>query len=194
MKKALLVIDCINGIVDGSCKDYVAKHPVIDNINHIITTCRNIHIPIIFIRLAFESYYDEIPKHSKLFNHAKAHGRFKLGTPDTQFVPNLMMQANDEIFNKTGASPFCGNDLMQWLKKNQIEQLIFTGLATDNAINIGVREAHDQGFYTIIPEDACGASCQDFQQWSLTLLSKIANKIIDTETCIKQLMKEAHQS
>lgn len=33
MKTALLVIDYINGIINGSCKDYVNTHPILQKTN-----------------------------------------------------------------------------------------------------------------------------------------------------------------
>jgi len=51
---ALLVIDYINGILEGSCKDYTEKHPILEKTNRLIKGCRNQEIPIYFIRLGFD--------------------------------------------------------------------------------------------------------------------------------------------
>lgn len=182
MKTALLVIDYINGIAkNGSCKEYASQHPILDNTNKLIAKCRNKNIPIYFIRLAFDDNYSNLPKHSKLFNSIKENSRFKLGSDDVEFVSALDINEKDIVINKTATSPFCGNDLMQKLKNKQIEKLIFAGVATDNAINIGTREAHDAGFYTVIAKDTCGAATEDFHHWALVLLDKIANDIITVD-------------
>lgn len=187
LKTALLVIDHINGIMNGSCKDYASHFPIVANANKLIDACRNKHIPIYFIRVAFDPSYSDIPKHSKLFNQIKDNGFLKLGEPSAEFIDELNINANDIIITKKAVSPFCGHDLHQQLQAQHIERLIFTGVATDNAINLGTREAHDMGYHTIIAEDACGASTEQAHQMSITLLEKIANEITSTDSLIQKL-------
>lgn len=189
MKSALFVIDYINGIVNGSCHDYVTKHPIIDNTNKLIASCRAISVPIYFIRLAFDADYTDIPKHSKGFNNIKQQGLFQLGSNSCEFIEDLDIQHDDVIVDKTAASPFHSKDLINLLISKNIEKLIFTGLATDNAINIGVREANDAGYFTVIAEDACGASSEEFHNWSIKMLEKIANEIDSTDVIIANITK-----
>lgn len=178
MKTALLVIDYINGIVNGSCKAYIDKHPIIDNTNKLIVYCRELSIPIYFIRLAFDAGYSNIPKHSKLFNQIKENKLYQLGDTSTEFIPTLNFSQDDIVLNKTAASPFSGTNLDRELKENNIERLIFSGISTDNAINIGAREANDLGYYTIIVKDACGGATEEFHEWTIAMLDKITNEII----------------
>lgn len=184
MKSALLVIDYITGIVNGSCKEYMQKHPVLQNTNTLIKHCRTQSIPIYFIRLGFDQQYSGIPKHSKMFNRIKNNKLYQIGNPDTEFVKELDFHSGDQILNKTAASPFHGTGLHQLLIDAQIERIIFSGISTDNAINIGTREANDMGYYTVIIQDACGGSTEDFHNWSLTMLDKIANEILTLDQYI----------
>lgn len=188
MKTALLVIDYINGIIGGSCKNYAQTHPILANTNKLIQAARANHLPIYFVRLAFDSNYSGIPKHSHMFNYVRSHGLFQLGQDDTAFVEGLSYQKTDVVINKTAASPFhCNGELTKSLQAQNIERLIFAGVATDNAIDIGVREAHDDGYYTVIAEDACGASSEEFHHWTLVMLKKIANEIVLVEAFIQTL-------
>jgi len=145
MKTALLVIDYINGIMKGSCKEFAKNHLILSATNKLIVGCRKAAIPIYFIRLAFDAQYSDIPKHSKSFNYVREHNLFKIGNADTEFVSDLDMMPNDIVINKTAASPF-HSKLSELLKSQSVERLIFAGVATDNAISIGVREAHDDGY------------------------------------------------
>lgn len=110
-----------------------------------------------------------------------------MGNDDTAFLSTLDYRNGDTIINKTAASPFHSKNLKKLLTDHKIEKLIFSGLATDNAINIGTREAHDMGFYTVIAEDACGASTEEFHHWSIELLRKIANEIDSVESILRKL-------
>ena len=190
MKTALLVIDTINGIIGGSCKDYAANHPIIERTNEMIAHFRKNNDPIYFIRLAFDENYKGAPKHSKMFNYVRENGLFQLSDSSTDFVSELDIQESDSIINKKAASPFYGNNLHELLVKQNIEKLIFTGVATDNAINTGVREANDHGFYTVIVKDTCGSSSEEFHEWSLTMLEKIANEIVTTQGYILNKLRD----
>ena len=186
MKTALLVIDYIYGIVEGSCQDYIKAHSTIENTNKLIDYYRAHNMPIYFVRLGFDKNYTACPNHSRAFQNIKSKGLFQLGQHDTDFVKELHYQSHDVVVNKTAASPFhCDQEFIKNLQSQNIECLIFTGLATDNAINLGVREAHDMGYYTIVAEDACGGSSEDFHKWAILLLDKIANEIILVDELIK---------
>ncbi len=185
MKTALLVIDYINGIINGSCKDYVEKHPIIKNTNKLIAHCRAHNIRIYHIRVAFDKNYTGLPKHSPLFNQAKQKGLFQIGNQDVEFINSIDVNPSDTIINKVAASPFRSKELLESLNDSHIEKLIFSGVATDNAINLGVREAHDMGFYAVIVEDACGASSEESHQMAITLLKKISNEIVDTNEALQ---------
>lgn len=186
MKSALLVIDYINGIINGSCKDYAKCHPIVENTNKLIAYCRACNIPIYHIRVAFDKNYTGLPKHSNLFKQAKEKGLFKIGKKDVEFIDEIDVQPSDVIINKTAVSPFHSEGLLESLQSSKVEKLIFSGVATDNAINLGVREAHDMSFYTVIVEDACGASSEDFHQMAIGLLKKIANEIIFTQSFLEK--------
>lgn len=181
MKTALLVIDFINGIIGGSCKDYASKYPIVTKTNQLISGFRESGTPIYFVRLAFNKGYQDSPKHSKMFNYVKEHKLFLLGNNDAEFIPELAIQPNDIIINKTAASPFHSANLKAALEEEGIEKLVFAGVATDNAIDIGIREANDMGYYTVIAKDTCGSSSEDFHNWTLTMLEKIANEILTVD-------------
>ncbi len=187
MKTALLVIDYINGIINGSCKDYVSHHPIVKHTNELIAHCRQKNIPIYFMRLAFDKNYTGLPKYSNGFNAIKQNNLFQIGNSDAEFISELDIKADDIVINKTAASPFHSIGLADALRSKNTERLIFAGVATDNAINIGVREAHDNGYYTIIAQDACGASSDEFHYWSIELLKKIANEILTVDALIQKL-------
>ncbi len=184
MKTALLAIDYINGIMGGY--DEPKRQAIVSNANKVIAVCREQGMPIYFVRLAFDAQYSGKPKHSNMFNYLQQNERFQLQKPDTEFVSALDVLATDVVINKTGASPFCGNNLQQQLQANNIERLIFAGVATDNAIDIGVRQAHDDGYYTVVIEDACAASTDEFHQWPITMLKKIANTIVTADEFINK--------
>jgi len=189
MKKGLLIVDMIDGIaVNGSCGSFVKEHPILNNINHLIQVFREHHLPIYFIRLAFAKGYPDYPEHSKIFNYIKDNSKFLIGEKDTEFMEKLnFREKEDRVFNKTGTSPFHHSELLEVIHADEVEQLIFTGVATDNAVNIGSRFAHDEGYKTTVIADACGASTLEMHDASLKLLAKIVNEITNTKDFVETL-------
>jgi nicotinamidase-related amidase len=47
MKTALIVIDYIKGIIDGPCKAFAGDHPIVANMNRLISKCRYKKSPFI---------------------------------------------------------------------------------------------------------------------------------------------------
>lgn len=186
MKKGLIIVDMINGIaVNGSCGNFVKKYPVLNNINQLIKLFRNQNLPCFFVRLAFSPGYPDCPKHSKTFNYIKDNQKFLVGDLDTELMKGLDFRENeDRLFNKTAANPFHHSGLSEAIHHDQVEHLIFVGVATDNAINIGSRYAHDEGYKTTIIADACGASTLEMHENALLLLNKIVNEITTTKDFI----------
>lgn len=182
MNAGLLVIDMIDGIaINGSCADYVKQYAVLDAVNKSIATFNASGLPIYHVRLQFDQGYPDIPKYSKLFNAVAGNHKFLSGSQSVEFMPGIGMDAGALVFNKTAVSPFHHSGLLERLRADQVDHLVFTGLATDNAINLGARIAHDEGFYTTIVADACGASTIEDHDAALKLLEKIVNQITTSD-------------
>ncbi len=169
---ALLVIDMINDIVapDGkiaSCAKYVSEHPVIENINKLIGYFRENNLPIFFIRIAFKPDYSDCPPD---WGFVKEKEAFKDGTWGTEIYKEIDFLPNQDIsIRKNRVSPFKNTALYSLLNKHKINQLIITGVATNNAIDLGAREAWDSDYSSVIITDACGAS--DVEHHNATLFS-----------------------
>ena len=67
-----------------------------------------------------------------------------------QIKPNK----GEKIFNKTTFSPFTATGINEFLKKNEIQCLVFTGLATSQCVETTARDASDNGYSIIHIEDA----------------------------------------
>ena len=141
-----MVIDYIKGIASskGSCAKYLQAHPeVIQNTNSLINAARSHQISIFYIRLAFDSNYHALPKFAPNAHAIRNNSLFQLGSTATEFIADIQLIPTDTIINKTYGDVFQGNQLLQQLKKQHIEEIILTGISTDNAIlnsaNIAIR-------------------------------------------------------
>lgn len=192
MKTALLVIDFINGIAagNGSCADYLKNHPaVVENTNTLIKTARQQQALAVHVRLAFDPNYAGLPKQAPSANAIRSNKLFQLDTDATTFIAEIDIKPSDVIVNKTYGDVFHGNQLLQQLKDQAIEQILFTGVATDNAILNSANTAMLNNFFVTVIEDACGAPTETAHVNALAIMKgRTASEIINTSQAVERLV------
>lgn len=78
--------------------------------------------------------------------------------PDTEGAeihPNVLPLSDEVVILKNFPNSFRNTQLMEHLKKNQIQRLIICGMMTHMCIDATVRAAVDFGFECILIDDAC---------------------------------------
>lgn len=176
MKPCLLVIDFINEIIHEngkapSCHVFVKEHKVLQHANQAIQVAREALIPIIFVKVGFSPDYAELPRQSPIFSAAANKNAFKLGEWGTEFHTDLEYKNSDHVIVKHRISPFYATALEVFLKANQIDTLILSGVSTNNAIQAVAREGHDRDYRILILENACGAKNLETHKNTLALLN-----------------------
>ena len=61
----------------------------------------------------------------------------------------------EKIFSKNEINAFLKTDLNEYLKKNNIEEVVLCGMQTHMCLEAGTRAAHDLGYKCTVVEDAC---------------------------------------
>jgi nicotinamidase-related amidase len=184
MKKALLVIDFINEIVDKTGKlaakgyaDFITEHKTFERLNTAINTFRQTETPIIFVRLAFKPSYNNQPKASPVFGKAHEFGILADGTWSTEINDAVDYREGDEIVVKTRVSAFHETGLTELLRNKGVTEVYITGVATDLAVEAAARSAHDNDFTVKVITDACAAANQNDHDKSLQVLPKFSQLV-----------------
>lgn len=190
---ALLVIDFINDIAHLEGKftataQFVDKYNVIEHANQVIHFARQHGIPIVLVKVGFGAGYLECPENSPVFGGAKKHGALQLNTWGTEFHEKLAIQASDLVIIKHRVSAFYATPLEAFLRANQIQNIILTGVSTDMAIQTTAREAHDRDYQVIIVADACGAGSLETHEFTLKELQRIA-KVVTVKELNTEILK-----
>ena len=68
---------------------------------------------------------------------------------------NVEPLSTEKVITKTEVNSFKGTDLLEYLKKNNINRLIIIGMQTQMCIEAAVRAGHDLGFECVLIQDAC---------------------------------------
>ncbi len=182
--KALLVIDYINEIVDDNGKlsgkgyaAFIRDHDTFEKLNAVIAKFRAANQPIIFVRLAFKSDYQNQPKSSPVFGKAHEFGILAENTWSTEIHPSVDRKEDDTLVTKTRVSAFHNTGLTQMLRDMGVDHVYICAVATDLAGEAAARSAHDDDFTITVVADACAAANADDHQKSLSFLPKIGTVI-----------------
>ncbi len=182
MKTAIITLDIINDICHPRGKlarysDRISSKNIIENINKINSWGRQKGYFIIHIKVGFHHHYLDGSTKSPIFSNAKNKHALDLNQWGGQFCDSLQIKEDDIIIIKHRVSAFYGTDLDLILHANHIEKLILTGVATNNALELSAREAHDRDYEVTIVEDATECANDEEKKTSLKFLLRIA-KII----------------
>lgn len=179
MRTAILTLDIINEIChpDGKIARYperIAKNKIIEKINALTNWGREQNHLIIHVRVGFNAHYHDSSTRSPVFKNAKKNEALNLSEWGGQFCDTLEIEPNDIQVVKHRISAFYGTDLDLILRTNQVDSLILTGVATNNAVELTAREAHDRDYLVQIIEDVTECASDEEQQASLHFLERIA--------------------
>lgn len=184
MKRALLVVDFINEIVDPDGQlaakgyaNFVTEHETFRYVNMAIEAFREAGDPVIFVRLAFDPSYTNPPKGSPLFGRAHELGILADGSWSTEINSALRYNSKDEVVVKPRVSAFHDTQLATMLRGRGITDVYIAGVATDLAVEATARSAHDNDFAVWVVGDACAAANADDHEKSLRFLPKIARLV-----------------
>lgn len=106
---------------------------LVTNINELIKQAHEKNIQVIFIQHTSQNEKDE------LFE----------GKHDWKLHKNLLVSSTDKIIKKSKWDSFYQTELLDYLRTNEIEQLIFAGAQTEFCLDTTIRAAFSLGYQKI---------------------------------------------
>jgi nicotinamidase-related amidase len=130
MKQALIIVD-MQEIFFNHPQYYLHNNEqLVMNINKLIKQAHEKNIQVIFIQHTDQKEQDE------LFE----------GKNDWKLHKNLLVASTDKIIKKAKWDSFYQTELLDYLKTNEIEQLIFAGAQTEFCLDTTIRAAYSLGY------------------------------------------------
>jgi nicotinamidase-related amidase len=83
-------------------------------------------------------------------------------TRGAEFHPSVQPLKNEAVIKKHSPNSFKDTQLLNYLIKNKINQLVICGMMTHSTIDATVRAANDLGFNCIVMHDACTSRQLEF--------------------------------
>lgn len=182
MRSIYLVLDMENDLVaedgpngKGPLGAQVRSRGIIPRTAAAIAKARAAGVPIGYVRVGFSPDYREAPGTSVIFNGARQHGLFKLGSWGTEVHKDLAPQPGDFDIVKHRVSPFYAANLEAILRAHGIQRIFCSGVSTVAVVQGTVRDAHDRDYVVTVLEDCCACPTAEDHEAAIRVLQRFAS-------------------
>jgi nicotinamidase-related amidase len=118
----------------------------------------------------------------------KAKGIFaSKGSKDGEILAELKPRENEIVLPKTASGVFNATAIDQILRNLGIENLIVTGVVTNNCVENAVRDACDRGYAVVLVEDGCAAVTEELHGAAVRAMKDHFAKVKSTAEVIRRL-------
>jgi nicotinamidase-related amidase len=113
---------------------------------------------VIWAKAEFRPNYPELPMNNGLNEAIKASNALVHGSSGAAFIDEFAATDIEPIVGHPGTSAFRDTPLDAVLRLNNIETILFTGVATNITVEGTARDAVNLGYRAVIVSDACAAA------------------------------------
>ncbi|MBC7557257.1 MAG: cysteine hydrolase [Chryseobacterium sp.] len=140
MSKALIIVDIQNDYFENGAMELVGSFEASENAREILLKFRNENLPIVHIQ------------HLSL---APGSTFFLPNTKGQEIYENVKPQDGEKLIEKHYPNSFRDTDLLDYLKSQNISELVIVGMMTQMCIDATTRAAKDFEFECTVIGDAC---------------------------------------
>jgi nicotinamidase-related amidase len=109
------------------------------------------------------------------------------GSKEAEILEELQPKENEIVLPKTASGVFNSTAIDQILRNLGIENLVVTGVVTNNCVENAVRDACDRGYAVVLVEDGCAAVNEEMHLAALRAMRDHFAKIKTTADVLKSL-------
>jgi len=174
-KTAMLVIDMqhyFHGLVA----------PILDNVLSLVDACRTAQLKIVFTRHGVHDPQNDGGMLTTWWDDLIHHG-----SGAWQLNKKLKPISSDLIIDKNRYSAFQGTDLDDWLRKNEVEDLIISGVMSNLCCETTARDAFGHDYRVFFVADATATINEELHLATLKNLAYGFSYIIDTKDLCSHL-------
>ncbi len=156
---------------------------VIPNNARMIAECRARGVEVIFARIA--CHKDD--GRDRSLSQKKPGFNYLLlpkDSADSQVVPELEPQGDEIVVMKTTDSALTGTNLRMLLHNMGIEDVVVTGIFTDQCVSSSVRSLVDESFDVIVVEDCCAAATMELHHHELEIINMIYCHVVQFDEAL----------
>jgi len=148
-----MLIDIQNDYFPNGNMELHNSNEACENAASILNVCRDNDMHIIHVQ------------HLSLREDA---GFFVPNTAGADIHPSVSPQMNEKLIQKHSPNSFLSTDLDEYLKENNINELIICGMMSHMCIDATVRAAKDKGYAVKLIHDACATKELSFEHYTVS--------------------------
>ncbi len=158
---------------------------IVPNTQRLLACFRRLGALVVYITLGPTlPDYSDAPRHlRKWFEATRNH----VGRPEHEIVAALAPQAGEPVLNKTTIGAFASTALDSMLRARAIEELVVTGVSTNNCVGMTAMEAADLQYGVALVDDATGTCSDAMQEATLASFRRLWGRVASTEEVIAEM-------
>ncbi len=159
--------------------DVTRTHAIIPNIQALLDRFRELELPVVHTREGHLPDLSDLPesklRRSKLGSAGIGDqgplGRILIrGEAGHDIIPACYPLPGEPVFDKPGKGAFYATELEAYLRANDVQYLIVTGVTTHCCVSATVKEANDRGYDCLVLSDATAAYTDEEHESALRIL------------------------
>ena len=164
---------------------------IVPNIKKLMKAFRDCSACVVHVTLGpTQADFSDAPKHLRAWfqatdNHA--------GNPEHEIVAGLEPLPGETVFNKVTIGAFGSTAIDSYLRGQGIEELVVTGVSTNNCVGMTAMEAADRQYGVALVSDATGTCSDEMQHWTLRSFQRLWGRVMSTDEVIKELTEGGRQ-
>jgi nicotinamidase-related amidase len=179
INQALFIVDIQNDFTGPHAKmpiDKAQADEIIENINKLIEKTQRLRLTVTYIGNEY-SLFDPL-------NIFRNFATIK-GSEGANLDPKLMV-INQNYFTKSKSDAFSNPELIKFLKKNEIGEVLVAGVYAEACILQTIKGAIKNGLHVKVLADGIGTKSQEKRQMCLKRYKEIGAEVVEISQLISQ--------
>lgn len=151
-KPALIVVDVVRGFTDPSCPLGSEADEVVDANVKLMNAFHDANLPVVLTTVIYRDDQQASVFRARI-------PALNLLTPESEWVlfdSRLPVAPGDLQLEKRHASSFHGTELDEWLRNQEVDSVVVTGLTTSGCVRATAVDGLQNNFRVVVPREACG--------------------------------------
>ena len=151
-KPALIVVDVVRGFTDPSCPLGSEADEVVDANVRLMHAFHDANLPVVLTTVIYRDDQQASVFRARI-------PALNLLTPESEwtlFDSRLPVAPGDLQLEKRHASSFHGTELDEWLRGQNVDSVVVTGLTTSGCVRATAVDGLQNNYRVVVPREACG--------------------------------------
>ena len=151
-KPALIVVDVVRGFTDPSCPLGSEANEVVDANVRLMNAFHDTNLPVVLTTVIYRNDQQASVFRARI-------PALNLLTPESEWVlfdSRLPVAPGDLQLEKRHASSFHGTELDEWLRGQNVDSVVVTGLTTSGCVRATAVDGLQNNYRVVVPREACG--------------------------------------